>query len=126
MADAHASDFLAAPAPRWFTIAAHRPFLDDLARAVWRRLKAEGPDALADATILLPTRRAATALGRAFLEAAGAEALLLPRIRSLGDLEADEPPFGEVEDEAELPAPIDPLRRRFELAALVARHWPQN
>ena len=56
--------FLDAPSPRWFTIPAHRPFLDDLAEGVWKTLSPLGPDALADATILLPTRRAARFLAQ--------------------------------------------------------------
>jgi ATP-dependent helicase/nuclease subunit B len=41
-------------------------------------------------TIYLPTRRAARGLRDAFLSASGGEALLLPRIRTLGDPEEDE------------------------------------
>ena len=48
------ASFLAAPAPRWFTIAAHRPFLADLAGGL---LDALPQDALADAVVLLPSRR---------------------------------------------------------------------
>lgn len=41
-------------------------------------------------TIYLPTRRAARGLRDAFLTASGGEALLLPRIRTLGDPDEDE------------------------------------
>ena len=114
--------FLDAPSPRWFTIPAHRPFLDDLAEGVWKTLSPLGPDALADATILLPTRRAARFLAQAFLKSAGARAVLLPRIRALGDLDEGEPPFEPGDLALDLPPAISAWRRRFELARLVVEH----
>jgi ATP-dependent helicase/nuclease subunit B len=116
------SGFLAAPSPRWFTIPAHRPFLEDLAAGTLRTLAEGGPSALADATILLPTRRATRALGEAFLTAAGSRALLLPQIRALGDLDEGEAPFEPGDLALDLPPAISPLRRRFELARLVAEN----
>ena len=59
--------FLESPSPRWYTIPAHRPFLKDLAGGLWRDLAKAGPGTLADAIILLPTRRACRALADAFL-----------------------------------------------------------
>jgi ATP-dependent helicase/nuclease subunit B len=113
----------AAPPPRWFTIPAHRPFLDDLARGL---LEALGEAGLAEAVVLLPSRRSAGALADAFLRASergsGASALLLPQVRALGDLEEGEPPFEAGELSLELPAAISPYRRRFELARLVSAH----
>ena len=120
------SGFLGAPAPRWFTIPAHRPFLDDLAKGVWRGLSSLGPEALAEAIVLLPTRRAARSLAEAFLKAAlgatGRRAVLLPQIRALGDLDEGEPPFEAGDIALDLPPAISPARRRFELAGLVAEH----
>jgi ATP-dependent helicase/nuclease subunit B len=114
------SDLFGRPAPRWLTIPAHRPFLDDLAAALWRELSLGGPEALADALILLPTRRAARALADSFLKAAGARAAILPQIRVLGDLDEGEPPFEAGDLSLDLPPAITPQRRRFELAGLVA------
>jgi ATP-dependent helicase/nuclease subunit B len=111
-----------APGPHWLTIPAHRPFLDDLAQAVWRELSPGGPEALADALILLPTRRAARALAESFLKASGSQAALLPQIRVLGDLDEGEPPFEAGDLTLDLPPAISPWRRRFELAALVTAH----
>ena len=54
--------------------------------------------------------------------AAGGRALLLPQIRALGDLDEGEPPFEPGEIAADLPPAVTPLRRRFELARLVAEH----
>lgn len=116
------TDLFGRPAPRWLTIAAHRPFLDDLAAALWRELSSGGPEALADALILLPTRRAARALADSFLKVAGARAAILPQIRVLGDLDEGEPPFEAGDLSLDLPPAITPQRRRFELAGLVAAH----
>ena len=79
---------------RLYTIPPSAPFLSTLARAVLSGdLPLPGGDrpdplVLPLTTIYLPTRRAARALREAFLAEAGSEALLLPRIRALGD--ADE------------------------------------
>jgi ATP-dependent helicase/nuclease subunit B len=116
------SELFGRPAPRWLTIPAHRPFLDDLAAALWRELSPGGPEALADALILLPTRRAARALADSFLKAAGARAAILPQIRVLGDLDEGEPPFEAGDLSLDLPPAITPQRRRFELAGLVAAY----
>ena len=116
------SGFLAKPGPRWFTIPAHRPFLEDLAAGLHAALAPLGPGALADAVVLVPTRRAARALAEAFLKAADARAVLLPQIRALGDLDEGEPPFEPGDLALDLPAAISPWRRRFELARLVAEH----
>lgn len=114
--------FLDTPSPRWFSIAAHRPFLQDLADGIWRALSSLGPEALADAVVLLPTRRAARSLAEAFLRATAGRAVLLPRILALGDLDEGEPPFEPGDIGLDLPPAISPPRRRFELAGLVARH----
>ena len=116
------SGFLDAPGPRWFTIPAHRPFLEDLAAGIWRALGPLGPEALAEAVVLLPTRRSARDLAQAFLKAAGARAMILPQVRALGDLEEGEPPFEAGDLALDLAPAISPLRRRFELAGLVTEH----
>ncbi len=103
--------------PRWFTIAPHRPFLKDLAAGLLEELPS--PGALAEAVVLVPSRRAARALAHAFVEAGGGRALLLPQIRALGDLDEDEAPFEPGEIALEIPPAISPWRRRFELARLV-------
>ncbi|MGA0602256.1 double-strand break repair protein AddB [Caulobacter sp. KR2-114] len=122
------SGFLDAPSPRWFTISAHRPFLEDLAAGVHAALSPLGPEALAEAVVLVPTRRAARGLAEAFLKAAGTRAVLLPQVRAIGDLDEGEPPFEPGDLALDLPAAISPWRRRFELARLVAenRHLLQR
>ncbi len=106
--------------PRWFSIEAHRPFLSDLARVLFETLGRDDPEALADAVVLTPTRRGARALAEAFVGAAGGRAVLLPQILALGDLDEGEPPFEPGDLALDLPPAISPLRRRFELARLVA------
>ena len=79
------------PEVRLFTIPPSAPFLTTLARAILDgALPSPGgpkpdPLSLPNATIYLPTRRAARALREAFLAETKGEALLLPRIRTFGD-----------------------------------------
>ena len=111
--------FLDAPGPRWFTIPAHRPFVEDLAGGLLTALAPMGPEALSDALVFTPTRRGARSLAEAFVTVAGGQALLLPQIRALGDLDEGEPPFEPGGVALDLPPAISPWRRRFELARLV-------
>lgn len=105
-----------------WTIPAGEPFLAALARGVRKSLGDE-PAAMARATILLPNRRAARALGEAFLALAGGKPLLLPRLTAIGDVDEDELILtGEgAALDAELPPAIDPAARALLLAALVAK-----
>ncbi|MGH6987368.1 MAG: double-strand break repair protein AddB [Caulobacteraceae bacterium] len=114
-------ELFGSPGARWFTITPGRPFLKDLAAGLLDELGTEG---LPEAGVLLPTRRAARALAAAFLDAAPGRALLLPRIQTLGDLDAAEPPFAPGDLDLELPPAIGGLRRRFELAGLIAEAEP--
>lgn len=110
------------PAPRLYAMPPHAAFLDALAEGLLGELAdPDAPFALADATILLPTRRAARALGEAFVRASGGapSATLLPSIRAIGDVDADEPPFAPGDVALGVPPEISPARRRFELGRLV-------
>jgi ATP-dependent helicase/nuclease subunit B len=105
--------------PRVFTIQAGGAFTDVLAQGLLARAGAD-PLALARTTVLLPTRRAARALTEAFLRVTGGQALLLPRLLALADLDGD--PDGVAAGDSfagDLPVAIDPLRRRLILARLV-------
>jgi ATP-dependent helicase/nuclease subunit B len=116
------------PPPNVFTIAAHRPFLDTLARGLVA-LAGDDPLLLPRMTVLLPTRRAARSLREAFLRlsAEGSEPapLLLPRLRPIGDLDDDEIGpgdvgiFGAAEATLAIPPAIPELRRRLLLTRLV-------
>lgn len=113
------STLFARPGPRWFNIPAHRPFVQDLAKGLFDALSPLGPDALSQAIVLTPTRRGARSLTDAFIAASGGRAVLPPQIRPLGDLDEGEPPFEPGDLAVDLPAAIEPLRRRFELTRLV-------
>src|SRR4051794_11086660 len=109
--------------PAVFTIPLHLPFLHTLVAG----LRAEtGNDALALSriTIFLPTRRACRALREAFLRASEGRALLLPRMRPLGDLDDDELALGPADAASEaggvdIPPALPELRRRLLLTPLV-------
>ncbi|WP_417518478.1 double-strand break repair protein AddB [Minwuia sp.] len=105
------------------SIAAGQPFVDVLAGAM---LAAHGPGGdglLADALVLVPTRRAVRSLRQAFLRASNGTAMLLPAIHPLGDVEDDEPAMLSplVHDEADLPPAIGQTERRLLLAQLVLK-----
>lgn len=110
------------PGPRWFTIPAHRPFVEDLARGLTLALQPLGPEGLSQAIVLTPTRRGARALAEAFLTVSCGKAVLLPQVRALGDLDEGEPPFEPGDLVLDLPPAVSGYRRRFELARLVSEH----
>ena len=100
-------------------------FADALAAGLLARCQ-QDPLRLSSALVLLPNRRAVTALTEAFvrqLPARGAQGnagLLLPRMVPVGDL--DDGGFARlVEGEAPLAAAVPALVRRFELARLAER-----
>jgi ATP-dependent helicase/nuclease subunit B len=104
--------------PHIFTIPAGIPFARALAAGVIARIGSD-PLLLADALVLVPTRRAARSLREAFAQAMGGAALL-PSIRALGDVEDEDSLFDPLADDLQAPA-IAPLRRRLLLATLVQR-----
>jgi ATP-dependent helicase/nuclease subunit B len=114
--------------PRVFTIPASAPFLPTLIRALRggeliAGFPASGdPQALADATLFLPTRRACALARDAFL-AALPGAAVLPRIVPLGEIDQDELIFANaVSGEAiAIPDEIGPLERRLLLAQLILK-----
>jgi len=107
-------------APRVYTIPAGVSFLDALAEGVLARYP--DPAALAELRILLPNRRSARALEAAFLRQAKMDALLLPRIDVLGDLEEEvlEATLAQPHDRLMQAPAIDPVERMLLLAPLVA------
>ena len=110
--------------PTLYTVPPHVSFVDALAAGLLAGrpvpLDRGDPLALSRVTVLLPTRRACRALQQAFVRAAPAQALLLPRIRPLGDVDEDEPGIGDEDDEA-LPDAVAPLERRLQLARLIQK-----
>jgi ATP-dependent helicase/nuclease subunit B len=84
------------------------------------------PEKLAQATLYLPTRRAGRVAREIFLDQLKRDAVLLPRIVALGDIDEDELAFAEESDQFGGAAPLDipprlgELERRLTLAKLVA------
>ncbi len=111
-----ADHLFAGPGPNVFTIAPAANFVDALAAGLLKAFP--DPQDLAAVTVLAPTRRAGRALAEAFAQR-DPGAALLPMIRPIGDVDADDPPFepGELADVA--PDAVSSARRRFELARLI-------
>lgn len=111
---------------RVFTISPSTPFLRALARGLLDGVLIPGfiprnqPELLADATIYLPTRRAARALASVLLEETKSPALLLPRIVPLGDVDEEAFAFEPGGMEPTKPA-ISAAERRLALASLIAK-----
>jgi len=110
---------------RVYSIDPGRPFLDDLAQTLSKELTLKDPLSLARATIYLPTRRSARALVNSFQKVAeknGSRAVLLPAIKTLGDIEEDSLTGfkGTAEKELSLAPAISSMQRLLTLASLVA------
>ena len=101
------------------TIPAGVPFVEALAAGLLAEV-APAPQTLAGALILLPTRRACRLLAEALLRRSSSQALLLPRIQPLGEIDADEV-LVESALECAVPSAIAPLRRQLLLARLFER-----
>ena len=101
---------------RLYTIPAGFPFLDALATGLAQRT---GAGDLADARVLLPTRRACRALAEAFLRRGGGRAMLLPRMTPLGDVDEDELAFTDLGPDLDIPPAISGTRRQMLLTRLV-------
>lgn len=103
-----------------FTIPAGVRFIDALARGLLRT--ASGPEALAATTVLLPNRRSCAALADAFARHSEAEALLLPEIAPVGDIDDEEGVESEDLLESatlEIAPAIPELRRQLLLTRLI-------
>jgi ATP-dependent helicase/nuclease subunit B len=121
-----------------FTLPPGVPFLKALARAILNGdLPAPGgaaPDflKLPNITLLLPTRRATRAAREAFLSAANAPAIIMPRIRPISEGEDDLSLISSLAGDGlssiaalEQPPAIDPLDRTLVLMQLVS-HWRET
>jgi ATP-dependent helicase/nuclease subunit B len=113
---------MAAASPSVFTIPPGVPFARSLAKGVLAEQRSD-PLQLADALILVPTRRAVRALKESFAAALGGSGLL-PRIEALGDVDEGDVPYDPVRDVAQRPT-ISSVRRLLLLARLV-RQWGQG
>lgn len=115
---------------RVFTIPSSAPFLRTLVTALVDGTLIDGFDArdnrekLATVTLYLPTRRAGRMAQEAFLDVLGGDAVLLPRIVPLGDVDEEELAFAHAAapdalDLPDVPPALDGLQRRLLLARLI-------
>jgi ATP-dependent helicase/nuclease subunit B len=113
--------------PRVLTIAAGGAFLDILAENILARFPTFEKDRpLSDWTVLVPTRRAALELAKSLKQKSGAQALVLPRIKPIGDI--DEAFLDLEAGITEKPIPLSPQAQLLQLLGLVdnwARENPQ-
>jgi ATP-dependent helicase/nuclease subunit B len=106
-----------------YTIAPENRFLRVLARAVLAGFPiGKSVIPLSRWTILLPTRRSARALEMLLLEESGAKALLLPKIKPIGDIDENE-----IADQLPLEGIADGLSKQDHLHAilLLVMQWAQ-
>ena len=111
--------------PSVFNLPAGVSFVDALADRLLQET-GEDPLTLARMQILLPTRRAVRSLTEAFLRISDGRPLLLPRMRPLGDLDAEELVMSAPEEAAEsfsgdVPPAIAAMRRQVLLARAVLK-----
>src|SRR5665213_2890501 len=107
--------------PQVFSIAAGAPFLEILADEVLARFPTgETTRPLSDWTILLPSRRAAQAFSEILLTRAKKNALIMPRIKPIGDLDEDRLQDEMVGDD--LPQAMPAIATMLELTRL-AKSW---
>jgi ATP-dependent helicase/nuclease subunit B len=109
--------------PAVVSIAAGQSFADALAKGILDRAAGD-PLKLSESLILLPSRRACRTLREAFLRLSGGEALLLPNMQPIGDVDAEEVAMlmageDDVADILNIPSAISPLERQLLLAKLV-------
>lgn len=117
---------------RVFSVPISVPFLRTVVSALLDGRLVEGfqarnePARLADATLYLPTRRAMRVVREIFLDEMKADAVVLPRIVALGDIDEDELAFADEGERFSGATPLDipprlgELERRLTLAQLVA------
>src|ERR1700726_2027928 len=122
---------------RVFSVPASVPFLRSvIAALVDGRLVAgfeagAHPENLTQATLYLPTRRAGRMAREIFLDELNTDAVMLPRIVALGDIDEDELAFAEEPEPyggtalLDIPPKLGELDRRLTLAKLVAA-WAKS
>lgn len=122
---------------RVFSVPLSVPFLRSVVAALVDGRLVEGfearqePANLARATLYLPTRRALRVVREVFLDELKLDAVVLPRLVALGDIDEDELALAEAAEQFSGPAPLDvppklgELDRRLTLARLVAA-WAKS
>src|SRR6202171_1704047 len=122
---------------RVFSVPVSAPFLRTVIAALVDGRLVDGfearahPDRLAQATLYLPTRRAGRMAREIFLDELKTDAVVLPRIVALGDIDEDELAFAEESEQyggagpLDIPPKLAELDRRLTLAKLVAA-WAKS
>jgi ATP-dependent helicase/nuclease subunit B len=116
---------------RVFNVPASAPFLRTVIAALVDGGLVDGfnaranPERLAQATLYLPTRRAGRMAREIFLDVLGVDAVVLPRIVALGDIDEDELEFAQAASGSDLtsldmPPALEGIHRRLLLAQLIA------
>ena len=100
------------------TIPAGVPFVDALAKGLLAEANGDAL-ALADMLVLLPNRRSCRSLREAFWRASDKQAMVLPTIQPIGELDHDDLLI-DAESELDLPPAISAFRRRLLLIRLLA------
>src|ERR1700722_11527220 len=122
---------------RVFSVPASAPFWRSVIAALVDGRLVDGfearahPESLTQATLYLPTRRAGRMAREIFLDELNTDAVLLPRIVALGDIDEDELAFAEEPEPyggaapLQIPPKLGDLDRRLTLARLVAM-WAKS
>ncbi len=106
--------------PTVYNIPAGNSFADVLVLGILERIKND-PLELSKYTLLLPSRRACRVLRDAFLRHSGGNAMLLPQMQPIGDVDADELSLNLNEEALNIPPAISKLERQLLLAQLVQK-----
>src|ERR1700692_429089 len=114
---------------RVFSVPASVPFLRSVIAALVDGRLVDGfearahPERRTRPTLYLPTRRAGRMAREIFLDELNTDAVLLPRIVALGDIDEDELAFAQATSPGlsalEIPPAMDGLQRRLLLAQLI-------
>ena len=115
---------------RVFSVPVSAPFLRTVISALVDGRLVDGfearaqPERLASATLYLPTLRAGRMAREIFLDELNTDAVVLPRIVALGDIDEDELAFAQATSPGsaalEIPPAMEGLQRRLLLAQLIA------
>lgn len=119
------ADHLPSASVNAFTIESGESFVDVLADHLLAAYE-QDDIGLSRVRILLPTRRACTALREAFLRRTSGRAVLLPFMTPVFAPEEDELYFLSGLDVADLTPPIDPTKRLLLLMPLIKRAFPES
>ncbi|MEQ1509606.1 MAG: double-strand break repair protein AddB [Sphingopyxis sp.] len=113
--------------PKLFTIPLNRAFADALVKGLTEQYGGT-PLGLARGMVILPNRRAVAAIRDAFIRHGG-QAMLLPRLVSLGDGDMDEAAGAAIDNIAEqgaVTASIAPMHRQIVLAQMIVKQRPDK